>query len=268
VKPTNHKKTSMKNKTKYFILLTGGSGNLGSEVIKSKKFKNLVYPSKKKLNITKFLEVKNFLLNNNITTIIHCAALARMRNCENFKKKAFLINVGGTRNLVKTIIRNKLKIRFIYISSDAVYAGQTGNYSEKSKIKPINYYGLTKYFAEREVKKLKNYVIIRTRFFNKKKIKFKSSAIDSFSSTLEVSRLIKYIKFLVLHNYIGVLNIGSNRISDYDAYKKYKKIKPCFRKTIAAKLNFETSKDSSLDCSVFKKIFYEKKKRSKYYHTH
>jgi len=258
----------LKDKNKYFILLTGGSGNLGSEIVKSKKFKNIVYPSKKKLNITKFLDVKNFLLNNNINTIIHCAALARMRDCENFKKKAFLINVKGTRNFVKIINKFKLEIRFIYMSSDAVYAGETGNYSEKSILKPVNYYGLTKYFAEREVKKLKNYVIIRTRFFNKKKIKFKSSAIDSFSSTLEISKLIKYIKLLVFHNYIGVLNIGSKRVSDYDAYKKYKKIKPCFRKTIVAKLNFKTSKDSSLDCSVFKKIFYEKKKGNRYCHTY
>jgi len=245
----------MQSQKRHLILLTGGSGNLGSEIIKSKKFNNLLFPSKKKLNITNFFNVKDFLIKNNINKIIHCACLARMKECEKFKKKAFFINVKGTKNFVEVINKYHLKIRFIYISSDAVYSGKNGNYSEKSICKPVNYYGLTKYLAEKEVKKLKNYLIIRTRFFNKKRIKFKYSAIDSFSSTLEVSKLIKYIKYLTNLNYIGTLNVGSKKISDYNAYKKFKKIKPCLRNRIISKLNFKISSDASMNCKNFRRIF-------------
>jgi len=248
-------------KKKNLTLLTGGSGNLGSEIIKSKIFLNLIYPTKKKLDITNFTQVESFLLKKNITNIIHVAALARIRACEKYKKKAFAINVLGTKNIVNVIIKNKLVVRFIYISTDAVYPGKIGNYSEKSRIRPINYYGMTKYLAEKEVKKLKNYLIIRTRFFNKKKIRFKYSAVDSYSSSIEISKLVKYIKYLLSYKYTGIINVGRKKISDYVLYKKYKKnLKPCLRNKIQSKLNFQISKDASMNCNLFSKILNEKKK--------
>jgi len=249
-------------------LLTGGTGNLGSEIIKLKKFSNLIYPPKKKLNITKFTAVESFLLKNNINNIVHVAALARMKTCEKLKKKAYKVNVLGTKNLVNAIIKNKLSIRFIYISTDAVYPGIIGNYDENTTINPINYYGLTKYLAEKEVKKLTNYLIIRTRFFNKKKIKFKYSAIDSYSSSIEITKLVKFIKFLTSCEYIGTVNVGGKKISDFNLYKKFKKdLKPCFRNRIQSKLDFQISKDASMDCSLFERILNEKK-RNKYYNTY
>ena len=70
------------------ILLLGGSGTLGSKIIKSKFFPNLKYPSKKKLNILDKKKVKNFLIKNEIDLIIHAAALARVKECELDKLKA------------------------------------------------------------------------------------------------------------------------------------------------------------------------------------
>ena len=62
-------------------------------------------------------------------------------------------------------------IKLIHISSDGVYPSTKGNYSE-SKIGPYNLYCWSKYLSEIPVRTLKNF-IIRTRFYNKKKIKFK-----------------------------------------------------------------------------------------------
>ena len=41
------------------ILLTGGSGTLGTQIIKSELFDNLLTPSKKVLDITKLTSIKN-----------------------------------------------------------------------------------------------------------------------------------------------------------------------------------------------------------------
>ena len=69
------------------ILLLGGSGNLGSAIIQSNKFKNIFYPKKNKINILNKKKIVNFLIENKIQTIIHAAGLARVRDCEKFKKK-------------------------------------------------------------------------------------------------------------------------------------------------------------------------------------
>ena len=68
--------------------------------------------------------------------------------------------------------KNKKRIKLIFMSTDGVYASIKGNYKETDILKPYNYYGWTKLKAEQQVKKLDNYIIIRTRFFNKNKIRF------------------------------------------------------------------------------------------------
>ena len=85
----------------------------------------------------------------------------------------------------------------VYISSDAVYSSTEGNYEETDKLKPYNYYGITKMKAEKKVLKLKKFIIIRTRFFNKNKIPFKYSADNIFTSSIEVNILVSYIKLLI-----------------------------------------------------------------------
>ena len=70
------------------ILLLGGSGNLGSNIVKSKLFKNLKSPSKKILNILNKVKIEKYLIKNNIDLVIHGAGIARVRACEKNKKKS------------------------------------------------------------------------------------------------------------------------------------------------------------------------------------
>ena len=246
------------------ILLLGGSGTLGKTIIKSKKFLNLKYPSKKKLNILHFKKLEKYIIKNNIKTIIHCAAMARVKECEKKKINAKKINVIGTLNIVKIILKLKkyknIDLKLIFLSSDAVYKSIKGNHKETDKLHPYNIYGMTKYLAEKHVKKIKNFIIIRTRFFDKKKINFTYSARNIFTSAIEVNLLTKYIKFLHKKNFLGVINVGGPKISDYLKYKKYKKdLKPCDKKKIFDELNFKIATDASMNINKFKK-FYAKNK--------
>ena len=205
------------------ILLLGGSGTLGSCIIKSKKFPKLKYPNKKKLNILNKKKIINYLSKNNIKLILHCAAIARVRECELNKSKAKRVNIEGTRNIVQSINKINKHIKLIFISSDAVYSSTKGNYQETDKLLPYNVYGKTKVEGEKIVKKLKNFVIIRTRFFDKKKIPFKYSARNIYTSAIEVNKLVKYISILIRKEFQGIINVGGPKISDYKNYKKYKK---------------------------------------------
>ena len=240
------------------VLLIGGSGNLGSTIKKSKLFKQIDCPKKKNLNLLKKATIKKFL-KKNYSIIINCAAMARMKECEKKPNKAFNVNVIGTLNLVKEINNYKeaykKNIRLIHISSDAVYSSTKGNYSEKSILKPYNFYGWTKLCSELIVKKLKNYVVIRTRFFNKKNIRFNTAATDIFTSMIEVKDLAKQIKKIASNKFIGIINVGNKRKSDFENYKNYKKsIKPCLRKDIIKNLNFKIAKDASMNLSVLKRM--------------
>ena len=85
------------------ILLLGGSGTLGKALIRSKLFKNLYYPSSKVLNILNQRKLEEFLIKKKIRTIFHFAALARVKECQYNKKRAYRINVLGTQNVVKSV---------------------------------------------------------------------------------------------------------------------------------------------------------------------
>jgi len=241
------------------ILLLGGSGTLGKAIIKSRLFNNLNYPTRNTLNILNQKKIEDYLIKNNIKIILHCAALARVKECEKNKKKAFKINVFGTQNIVKSVNncwkKNNLNIRVIFISSDAVYPSTRGNYKETDNLKSYNYYGWTKIQGEKAIKKLNSYTIIRTRFFNKYKIKFNYAAVNIFTSSIEVSKLVKYINRIIKKKFKGVLNVGGKRVSDFEKYNKYKKnIKPCDKSRIFNNLDLKLATDASLNLEKFNKL--------------
>ena len=231
------------------ILLLGGSGTLGSSIIKSKKFPKLKYPNKKILNILNKRQILNYLSKNKINMILHCAAIARVSECELNKKQAKRVNIDGTKNIVQSINKINKNIKLIFISSDAVYPSTKGNYKETDKLSPYNVYGKTKVEGEKIVKQLKNFIIIRTRFFDKK-----YSARNIYTSAIEVNELVKYISHLVKKKFQGIINVGGPRISDYKKYKRYnKKLISCDKKKIFSELNFKIATDASLNLSKLKK---------------
>ena len=185
--------------------------------------------------------------------------MAKIIDCEKNVSKAININIAGTFNLVREILCHEIyykrKVKLIHISSDAVYPSRKGNYSEKSHLGPYNVYGWTKIASEFIAKLVDQHIIIRTRFFNKEKIKFKKSASDIFTSRIEVNDLVKKINMISLTSYSGVVNIGSKRHSDYVVYKKIKSnLKSCKRIDIIKSLNVNLAKDSSMNLSLLKKI--------------
>ena len=91
------------------ILLIGGSGNLGSSILKSKLFKNILFPSRKELDLQNYKKIEKILYKHNFDLIINCASLARMKLCEKNISEAINNNIQGTLNLVKNILNFKLK---------------------------------------------------------------------------------------------------------------------------------------------------------------
>jgi len=78
--------------------------------------------------------------------IIHSAALTDVDRCEREKDLAFRINVEGTRAISGAAERAGSHL--VYISTDYVFDGERGMYSEEDEPHPVSYYGLTKLLGE------------------------------------------------------------------------------------------------------------------------
>lgn len=162
------------------ILITGANGLLGSNLcsIYSKNNEVIATSNTKptfsncfnyKLDITKPEEliliekIKPYL-------IIHCAALVNVDYCEEHPEEAELVNTIGTKNIA--LAAKKSGSYLIHISTDAIFDGQKGDYSEIDKPNPINIYARTKLEAEKEVQSIgDNYALVRTNIYgwNRKK---------------------------------------------------------------------------------------------------
>ncbi len=107
--------------------------------------------------------LKKVIKDFNPDIIIHCAAQANVDTCEDHPLEAEKINVLGTKYLMKSIKADTIKV--IYISTDLVYDGLKGNFSEEDATGPLNFYGDTKCKGELESLKRRNSLVLRTNFF-------------------------------------------------------------------------------------------------------
>lgn len=78
--------------------------------------------------------------------LIHCAAMTGISNCEGDSKRAFQVNVHGTENLVA--LSKQTGAKLVYLSTDAVFDGEVGGYTEKDRPSPQHHYGKTKLIGE------------------------------------------------------------------------------------------------------------------------
>ena len=78
--------------------------------------------------------------------VIHCAALANLDLCEKNPNLARELNSEVPRKLAKLCRCGGA--RLLHVSTDAVFDGTTGNYSEQDKPNPLSIYAKTKLSAE------------------------------------------------------------------------------------------------------------------------
>ena len=237
------------------VLLTGGTGKLGQAIVSSGVFPSLLAPTREEMDITDQQSVRSFFSSNEFDVIIHCAALARMGECESSPFRAVQANIVGTSNLVNACLEKKWKGRFVYISTDGVYAGTKGRYSEEDVAVPYNVYGWTKLGGECAVRALPNFCIVRTSFFDPGNIRFEDAPTDAFSSKMLISSLARELGTVAGHKFVGTVNVGGERMSEYDRYKEHKPLlKPCLFRDVQKQVTFPLARDASMDCGKWNSL--------------
>ena len=200
------------------VLITGGTGALGNAL--QKIFPENISPTHEELDITNKEAVLNFFQQHKIDTIIHTAAITKVRTCEEDKSLAWNVNVQGTKNLVDAVIQSKHDINFIYVSTACVFDGHSGMYTESSIPYPENFYSLTKLLGEREVNKLENFLIIRTNFASKKPWPYPKAFTDRFGTYLFADTVAQGIYDVKKEKLTGIVHIvGDKKISIFEFAK-------------------------------------------------
>ena len=200
-------------------LVTGGDGRF-AKVLKNKNKKfNLIFCSKKQLDILNIKSIKKNLDKFKPKIIFHCAGLSRpMDTHEKDIAKSIDLNIIGTANLVK--ICKLYKIKLIYFSTGYVYEGTKGNYKETDAVKPFNNYGLSKLGGECAVSMYKNSLILRLTMTEKPFTH--NSAFTNLKSNFMFQEDLVDILPKVIHE-IGIINIGGKSQSIYNFARQHNK---------------------------------------------
>jgi len=159
------------------IIVTGASGLLGSNFLMEaqQKKKDIIavynrnpvcFPSVESVqaDMTDKDKINKLVESVKPEWIVHCAALTNVEWCEQNPQETFEVNAFMPRNLAKAA--EKIGAGIIYISTDSIFSGIRGNYSEDDAPGPINVYAKSKLAGEIAVKEeCGSSLIIRTNIF-------------------------------------------------------------------------------------------------------
>lgn len=258
------------------IFLTGKSGGLGKELVKVLKDKYiLIAPSREEFDLEKTDIIYNYLKEINPDIIILSGAYTDVDKAEEEKEKVFKINFISVKEFVKYAFEKNKKI--IFISTDYVFDGKKEIYSEEDLPNPLNFYGKTKYLAEKEIiSNLKKYFIVRTswlygesknNFVYKLLEKCKEKKIlkvvnDRYGSPTYAKDLANGIERLINSSNYGIYHIvNTGRVSRYEFALEIVKILNLDVKIIPVSSNYFKEKavrpfSSALDNKKFCSLFY------------
>ena len=157
------------------VLITGATGLLGRYLIAScpEDFQIIASSSTDKKNqlvgppkvvdylVSDIRDIHNHLESISPNIIIHCASIGSVDYAEKEPEETYKVNVEPVRKMVDYCKNTNTK--FIFISSNAVYDGDSGPYAEHHAVySPVNKYGQFKREAEIITKELEhNQMIIR-----------------------------------------------------------------------------------------------------------
>tara|TARA_B110000116_G_C16766587_1_gene551132 strand:- start:563 stop:1459 length:897 start_codon:yes stop_codon:yes gene_type:complete len=159
------------------VLITGSNGLLGQKLLHKLRVDeeiNLVAISRGKnrvsekngytyfdLDITDNDEVQRVIVEQMPDVVINTAAMTNVDMCEDKKDACDALNVNAVQYLADAC--QKIDAHLIQISTDFIFDGEDGPYTEEDKPNPLSYYGLSKLKSEQLLQAhTVNWTIVRT----------------------------------------------------------------------------------------------------------
>ncbi len=146
------------------ILIIGSNGMLGQrlaeffstrqdvELMCSSNEESSLIPNTQytQVDITKKNSVKELILGFFPDFVINAAAYTNVDKSETERELAWKINVVGVENIA--LYSWTIDAHLIHISTDYIFDGKNGPYSENEKPNPVGYYGRTKLASENSIR--------------------------------------------------------------------------------------------------------------------
>jgi len=244
-------------------ILLLGNGFIGKNLYNNFKLKhNVTLYDRSMFNV-----LNDHFLDNNFTHIIYCVGLKDVKYCENNKEEAFAINANAVKNLTKNLNNQK----FIYISTDYVFDGASGDYQETSKPNPQTVYGKSKLLGENYTLNYQKSLVVRTsgvygknnvwlkwllqEIKNKKEVE---CFYDIYNSPTYINNLAEMILDCLEYN--GIMHLsGPEAVNRYELYKNvlrnYNLDLNLLKKTIC---NLNIPKNISLNTNLYQRLYKKK----------
>lgn len=225
------------------ILVTGGTGMLGSEIKKIDKNIDTVYYGKE-LNVENYKKVSQIFYQEMPDVVLHLAAITDSIYVLDNKQDTINTNIIGTANIAKWCIQNNK--RLVFVSTDYVYDGDSTNpHTEDEPLKPENLYAVSKLAGECSVKFVTNHCIIRTSF-GKSVFPYKQAYNNLYVSKDYVDVIAPMIFRISISDFIGTINVGTDAKSVFEYASKRNDV---------IKQNLPISRNFVLNTEKYNKLF-------------
>lgn len=211
------------------ILLIGSGGQLGKEI-------NSLIPDaivtdhnpggEHYLSIDDFSSLERILMKVSPDIVINAAAFTGVDLCETERERAYSVNAESLRVLAE--VSREMGSFLVHFSTDYVFNGREGRYTEASIPDPVNFYGLSKLIGDAYALAYPDSLVIRTSGvfgglknfpgFVLEKLRKKQgvSALKGYYSPIHASLLAKAALKLTNLRMKGLFNIAGDRISRSD----------------------------------------------------
>lgn len=211
------------------IMLTGGTGRLGTELQKLRQFDYVPVHRAGEYDITDLDNLMAYVLDKRIDLIVHCAAFTAVELAERNRELCYKTNTMGTCNI------SSLLIPVLAISTE--YAAN-----------PTNYYAKTKEAGEKYADK-----VLRLSF-KPRPFPYPRAFTDQWTTGDYIDVIATEVNLAIdLYDYLprGITNIGTERKTIFDLAKQTRDVKPMSRLEIKTAILPE---DTSLNTTEWERI--------------
>jgi dTDP-4-dehydrorhamnose reductase len=164
--------------------------------------------------------------------VLHAAALARVSDCYHDPERARCVNAEGTAALARLAAENGA--RLVHVSTDLVFDGDTGAYTENDPAVPLSVYGRTKLAAESAVLAYPYHVVARvsllfgpsvvgrTSFFDEQVAALRAGRpvtlfVDEWRTAISLAAAANGLADLAFSDYSGLIHLGGpERLSRWE----------------------------------------------------
>ncbi|SPE54187.1 dTDP-4-dehydrorhamnose reductase [Verrucomicrobia bacterium] len=259
------------------VWITGAGGLIGNCLVKEAKawFSrwNARGLTRQELDLTDYREVRRQFERDKPALVVHCAALTDTTQCQANPELAWRLNFEMTARLAEIAC----DIPLIYFSTDLVFDGRVGNYSETAMVNPLSVYAETKAAAEKLVLANPRHSVVRTslnggvsptgdRGFNEKLRRAWETGqmldlyVDEFRCPIAGVETARAVWQLAAAPQPGLFHVaGSERMSRWDIgqalARRWPQVKPRLRPaSLQGYRGAPRSPDTSLNCAKVQRL--------------